>query len=189
VPTGLSNALQGDFGEMWLEAVAAGCGLAHGRPERLDLDKADVQLTLLAAVGRTYHPKVDVQVKTEVNLRAGEDGMLSYDLDIKTYDVLRRTDHVVRRILAVIGLEPDEPRVRLTDEGTLLLGRGAWVSLEGMSPSPNRTSQVVKLPVANTLDHDGIKRMLTQYGVRSSTPVPDIDLWNINPNQGWEGIL
>jgi hypothetical protein len=187
VPSGLSNPLQGDFGEMWLEAVAAGCGLAHGRPERIDLDKADVQLTLLREVGGTYHPKVDVQVKTEVNLRIGSDGTFSYDLDIRTYDVLRRQDHTVRRILAVIALRPEEPRIKLIDEGTVLIGLGAWVSLEGMAPSANRTSQVVRLPAANTLDHEGLTRMLTQYGVRSSTPVPEIDLWNLDPNLGWEG--
>jgi hypothetical protein len=39
------NALQGDFGEAWLEAVAAGCGLLHGRPSTVDLEKADVELT------------------------------------------------------------------------------------------------------------------------------------------------
>ncbi|GAA4223819.1 hypothetical protein GCM10022254_01870 [Actinomadura meridiana] len=31
------NTLQGDFGEAWLEAVAAGCGLLHGRPTTVDL--------------------------------------------------------------------------------------------------------------------------------------------------------
>jgi hypothetical protein len=172
---------------MWLEAVAAASGLDHGRPDRKDLDKADVQLTMLSVVAGTYHPRVDVQVKTEVGLRAGEDGMISYNLDISTYDVLRRQDHVVRRILVVIGLEPEEPRVRLVDEGTLLIGRGAWVSLEGLPASPNTTSQVVRLPVTNTIDAQGLTRMLTQYGVRSSTPVPDPDLWLGDPQQDTEG--
>ena len=63
------NALQGDFGEAWLEAVAAGCRLLHGRPSTLDLDKADVEVTLLGIAAGTYNPTVKVQVKTEVNLR------------------------------------------------------------------------------------------------------------------------
>lgn len=184
---GVENALQGDFGETWLEVVAAGCGLSHGRPDTLDLDKADVQLMLRGVFGGTYNPTVKVQVKTEVNLRVGDDGMFSYNLDVKTYDVLRRTDHVVRRILAVIALETAQPRVRLHADGTLLVGHGAWVSLEGMPASDNEATQVVKLPVANTIDPAGLERMLTQYGVRSTAPVPRPNLWLADPGSGSEG--
>lgn len=183
---GVRNALQGDFGEAWLRAVAAGCGISHGRPDELDLDKADVQLMLREVIRGTYHPTVKVQVKTEVNLRQGRDGMYSFSLDIKTYDVLRRSDHVVRRVLAVIGLEPEEPRVRLEPGGTLLVGRGAWICLEGMPASANTSSQVVRLPAANTIDHAGLRRMLTEHGVRSSTPVPAVDPWSSDP-AGSEG--
>lgn len=183
---GVGNTLQGDFGETWLEAVAAGCGLSHGRPDTLDLDKADIQLMIRGVVRGTYNPTVKVQVKTEVGLGPGDDGMLSYSLDIETYDVLRREDHVVRRILVVIGLDIDGSRVRLHDDGTLLVGRGAWVSLEGMPASENSTKQVVKLPVANTIDHAGLERMLTEYGVRSSAPVPTVDIWRNDTKPGME---
>ncbi len=183
---GVGNALQGDFGESWLEAVAAGCGLSHGRPDALDLDKADVQLMLRGVVTGTYNPTVKVQVKTEVGLLPAGDGAFSYSIDIETYDVLRREDHVIRRILVVIGLEADGPRVRLQDDGTLLVGHGAWVSLEGMPKSENTTKQVVKLPVTNTIDHAGLERMLKEYGVRSTAPVPTIDLWRDSSMSGRE---
>lgn len=174
---GVGNALQGDFGESWLEAVAAGCGFSHGRPDVLDLDKADVQLMLRGVVSGSYNPTVKIQVKTETGLLPGDDGTISYSLDIETYDVLRREDHVVRRILVVIGLEAAGPRVRLQDDGTLLVGHGAWISLEGMPSSENATKQVVRLPVTNTIDQVGLERMLKEYGVRSTAPVPRIDLW------------
>jgi hypothetical protein len=173
------NALQGDFGEAWLQAVAAGCGLLHGPPATVDLEKADVQLTLLGHVMGTYNPTVKVQVKTATNLRMGDDGTFDYDLDIATYEVLRREDHAVRRVLAVIGLPPDKERVRLLEDGTLLVGRGAWVSLEGERSSDNTTTQVVRLPVTNTLDGPGLERMLSTYGVRRSTPVPEVDVWAV----------
>src|SRR5829696_4630523 len=98
---GEENILQGDFGEMWVEAVAAGSGISHGRPHTTDLEKADVELTLREVVNGTYHPTVKVQVKTTTALRQSENGLLAYDLDIATYDVLRRLDHSVRRILVV----------------------------------------------------------------------------------------
>ncbi|MCW2932177.1 MAG: hypothetical protein JWM19_3139 [Actinomycetia bacterium] len=172
-----NNALQGDFGEAWLEAVAAGCGFLHGRPASLDLEKADVQLTLLGRHQGTFNPTVKVQVKTEVEPRTDTDGTLVYNLDVPTYDVLRRQDHAVRRVLAVIGLSAEGPRVKLSDDGTILVGRGAWVSLEGYPVSPNSTSQVIRLPVANTLGQAGLDRMLKTHGVTRPTPVPDADPW------------
>lgn len=183
MPAG-KNALQGDFGEAWLEAVAAGCGHLHGRPTTLDLEKADVELTLLGIIAGIYNPTVKVQVKTGVNLRRDPDGALIYNLDIATYNVLRRQDHSVRRVLAVIGLSGDGSRVRLHPDGTMLIGYGAWVSLEGYPPSGNATSQVVRLPAANTLDGPGLDQMLRTYGVPRSTPVPDVDPWAITKMEG-----
>jgi hypothetical protein len=173
------NAYQGEFGEAWLRAVAAGCGLLHGTPATIDMIKGDVQLTLPEQVPGSNYPTVIVQVKTDVNLRRGPEGGFAYDLDVATYDVLRREDNTVRRVLAVIGLPGEGERVRLHAEGTLLVGRGAWVSLEGERPSSNTTSQVVYLPENNTLDGPGLDRMLRTYGVRISTPVPDVSLWNV----------
>lgn len=171
------NAFQGDFGEAWLEVVAAGCGLLHGRPATLDLQKADVQLTLQGPQLGTYNPAVLVQVKTTVDLRRLPDGDYSYDLDIETYDVLRRNDHAIRRVLAVIAVPREGEYVRLHPDGTLLIGRGSWVSLEGLPQSSNKTRQAVRLPSSNTLDCFGLHQMLKTYGVRRSTPVPDVDAW------------
>jgi Domain of unknown function (DUF4365) len=109
------NPLQGDFGEAWLEAVAAGCNLLHGCSTTLDLEKADVELVLRGVVNGTYNPTVKVQVKTTQTLRRLQGGGFSYDLDVETYDVLRRDDHSVRRILAVIEVAPEGQRVRLQD--------------------------------------------------------------------------
>jgi hypothetical protein len=171
-----SNSLQGDYGETWLRAVAAGCEFLHGRPTTLDLEKADVELVYPGLVNNQRNPTVKVQVKTTVELRE-KDGHYAYDLDVNTYNVLRQTDFVVRRLLAVIRLPRRGERVRLLKSGTLLAGRGAWVSLEGEPESPNATSQVVYLPVGNTIDRPGLEDMLFTYGVRSSTPVPDVDAW------------
>jgi hypothetical protein len=180
------NAIQGDFGEAWLRVVASGCGLLHGPATTVDLDKADVQLTLRGYVDGTYSPTVMAQVKTEVGLRTDAAGNFVYNLDVQTYDVLRRDDHSVRRVLVVIGLVREGPRVRLHEDGTLLVGRGAWVSLEGYPPTENTTSQVIRLAVANTLDEPGLYRMLRTYGVRRSSPVPDIDTW-ADPKRNTEG--
>lgn len=175
--SGDEKVLQGEFGESWLEVVAAGCGLLHGRPATVDLEKADVQLTQCGVVDGTYNPTVKVQVKTTTSLRITEDGHAVYHLDVGTYDVLRRLDHSVRRVLVVIVLPEDGARVRLVEEGTLLVGRGAWVSLEAAPPTDNTATTAVRLPLCNTLDRDGLYAMLRRHGVRRSTPVPDFDVW------------
>jgi hypothetical protein len=178
---GDANTLAGDFGEAWLEAVAAGCGLLHGRPTTLDLEKADVELVLREHVGNTYNPSVKAQVKTTLDLRDADDDHYAYDLDVGTHEVLRREDHSFRRVLVVINLSADGERVRDQADGTLLVGRGAWVSLEGRPASTNKETQVVHLPKINTLDKNGLLRMLRTCGVRKSTPVPDIDPWGGTP--------
>jgi hypothetical protein len=179
------NAIQGDFGEAWLEAVASGSGLLRGR-STLDLEKADVQITYPGSVAGCYCPSVKIQVKTQLNPKTDPDGSLVYSLDVQTYDVLRREDHAVRRVLVVIGLIADGPKIKLHQEGTLLVGRGAWVSLEGHPPTSNRTSQVVRLPAQNTLDEPGLHRMLGTYGVRTSSQVADYDPW-ADPKRELEG--
>jgi hypothetical protein len=170
------NSLQGDYGETWLRAVAASCGLLHGRPTTLDLEKADVELVRRGLWNGMWHPIVKVQVKTTVDLRQ-EDSHFVFDLDIDTYNVLRRDNETVRRVLAVFRLPRRGEKVRLLKSGTLLVGSGAWVSLEGQPATSNTASRVVRLPVVNTIDRLGLERMLTTYGVRSSSPVPDVDAW------------
>jgi Domain of unknown function (DUF4365) len=125
------NAIHGDYGETWLRAVAAGCGLLHGRPTTLDLEKADVELVRRGLWEGTWHPTVKVQVKTTVDLRQEEDHFV-YNLDADTYNVLCRDNESVRRILAVFGLPRQGEKVRLQRSGTLFVGSGAWISLEGL---------------------------------------------------------
>lgn len=169
-------SIQGDYGETWLRAVAASSGLLHGRPTTLDLEKADVELVRMGLWHGMWHPTVKVQVKTTVDLRE-EDGHFVYELDAGTYNVLRRDNETVRRVLAVFRLPRNGERVRLLKSGTLLAGRGAWVSLEGQPETANASSCTVRLPLANAIDRPGLERMLATYGVRSSTPVPELDPW------------
>lgn len=168
---------QGDFGEAWLHVIAAGSNLLHGTPTTLDLEKADVELVLRGEVDGTYYPTVKVQVKTTASLRQADSGAYSYDLDVRTYDVLRRENHSVSRLLAVIEVDWNGERFRLHDEGTLLLGRGAWTSLAGLPATSNTETQAVTLPMTNTLDRVGLETMLKTYGSRRTTFVPDINIW------------
>lgn len=176
VSEGERNLLQGDFGEAWVHAAAAACGIDHGPNATVDRIKGDVRLTLNGIAGGVRYPSVFVQVKTTINLRdAGSHW--SYDLDVTTHEVLRQTDHQTRRILAVIGLSEDGETLRIEPDGTLLLGRTSWVSLEDDEASENSETQVVRLPKEHVLDPHGFEKMLTEYGVPRSSKVPTIDEW------------
>lgn len=174
-PTGEREILQGDFGEMWLRTSAAGCGLGHERQATVDLIKADVALTLRRPNQRPKTAVVWVQVKTTIRPLRDLDTHWAYDLDVETYNVLCDHDGGTRRILAVIELSADGETIRMASDGTLLVGRTTWVSLEGLDPTPNADKQVVHLPKENVLDHAGLLNMLNTYGVPATTPVPDLD--------------
>lgn len=174
---GLARVYLGKFGESWVRAVAAGCGLLEGQPSELDLQRADVQLTLRGEVRGTVDPTVQVQVKTTAQAMEVDGDMARFNVDRPTYDALRETRRMIRRVLAVVWVDQDGDRVRLEDDGTLLVGRAAWVSLEGEPASDNVAAVSVRVPLANTLDDTGLRRLLEEFGVPRSTPVPSIDPW------------
>ena len=171
-----NTTMQGDFGEKWLCAVASGCGL-HVIPINWpDTRKADLMITFPGELNELHDPAVKVQVKTTqggLRLLEGDAAMASYQLDIDTYDVLRKTNHFVPMVLIVFGVAAEGQRVRLEQDGTLLVGRGLWVSLAGWDPKTT-ASVVVRLPVANTVDGPGLLRMLRELGVSRSSPVEEV---------------
>jgi hypothetical protein len=173
---GEEKIIDGDYGETWLRAVAAGSGLLHGRPTTLDLEKADVELVRKGNWNGVWNPTVKIQVKTTVELRE-EGGHFFYDLDVETYEVLRRDGETIRRILVVFRLPRNGEKVRLRKDGTLLVGCGAWTSLEGAPATSNKSTQVIRLPIANSIDRPGLERMLATYGARLSSPVSNVEAW------------
>jgi hypothetical protein len=185
MPTGgLSSAnplkFQGDFGEMWLRTAASNCRIQHEGVGSLDLDKKDVELTWLDTLDGMRNPTVKVQVKTTVGIPRPIDGCYSYALDRDTYDFLRDSNHVVKRVLVVVWLDEADRWMEVATEASTLLGRGAWVDLEGAPDSENTTSVSVHLPVVNTLDCAGLRQLMTTCGVRQSSKVPETDVWGVD---------
>lgn len=176
---GIARNYLGDFGEEWVKAVAAGCGYLQGNPSTKDLQRSDVQLTMVGEVSGVSDPTVQVQVKaTEKRMVLEADGChAGFSLDRKTYDALRNKNRTVRRVLAVIWVTKNGGHVARQKDGTLLVGHAAWVSLEELPETTNKTSVMIKVPIANTFDHDGLRRLLEEFGIPRSTPVPEINAW------------
>ena len=174
---GNESSILGDFGEHWLRVCASGVNLLHGSPDSRDLIRADVSVTYDGSAWGTSNPSVWVQVKTTQNAREGEDDSLTFDLDVETYNVLRRTDSHTRRLLLVVKVSDLDEKIQLAPDGTLLRGTARWVSIEGWPETFNTESVAVRLPGENRVDQQGLLRMLEEYGTRRSTPVPEIDGW------------
>lgn len=174
--TGLTNRLQGDFGELWVEVVATALDLGAAPSDRSDLHKSDLTLTHYGEINGYDAPSVKVQVKTEVDVPTNENGDLRYALDAETHRVLCKIS-AVRRILVVINMPSRHERIQFTEEGTLLRGKAHWISLENEAPSENKESQTVLIPAGNSLDENGLRHIMQTYGIPRTTEVPSVDVW------------
>ncbi|PWF84026.1 hypothetical protein CIK52_13915 [Kocuria rosea] len=173
---GLTNRLQGDFGELWVEVVATALDLGAAPSDRSDLHKSDLTLTHYGEIDGYDAPSVKVQVKTEVEVPTNDNGDLRYALDADTHRVLCKRS-AVRRILVVVNMPSRHERIQFTDEGTLLRGKAHWISLEDAPPSENKESQTVLIPAENSLDEQGLRHIMRTYGVPRTTKAPPVDIW------------
>ena len=157
---------------MLLELAAPAAGLLHGRPTTLDLEKADVELVLPGEHFGEMNPTVKVQVKTTIDLREVSDEDYAYDLDIPTYDVLRKTNHRIRRLLLVVHVPEHDEWLVYTEHGLLLRGDAVWGTLEGVPKSSNDKTQVVRLPKVNRVDKEGLAENVKNLRRFSLYPCP-----------------
>ncbi|MDD9995869.1 MAG: DUF4365 domain-containing protein, partial [Dehalococcoidia bacterium] len=105
--------------------------------------------------------KVDFQLKaTTVYDIQGSD--IAYDLRVENYNQLIATDGVPN--ILILFLMPDDPAQWLSHtEDELCLRKCAyWVSLMGLPPSSNTSSQRVRVPLANVFHPDGLQSMFDQ---------------------------
>lgn len=177
--TGQESITHGDFGEMWLEVAAASIGLLHGKAPIPDLEKADVEVTYNGELNGFLNPSVKIQVKTTTQNFSVDpaSGDMTYGLDAKTYGFLRKENHCTPRAVAVVGLNGNGQRSRVTDEGLLLLGHARWVDLKGAPESQNAATVSITLPGCNTFDQFGLMEMIGTIGIPRSTRATPQDYW------------
>lgn len=175
VAAGWQSIWDGEFGESWLKGVAAGSGILQGRPFTLDLWKTDVLLAMPAITPDEVELTVRAQVKTTTGFRRNSDNTASIQLDRSDYNALTQPLGI-KRLLVVVWLASDGDRVRIADDGTLLVGHSAWISLEGEA-QVTQSTKTVRVPLSKTVDPTGLRRMLTEYGRQRSTEVAEVSLW------------
>lgn len=131
------------FSRAFLTAVSA----AAGYP-------VEFRLNDVGGVDATVHDggvSVDFQLKATSSF-CDDETDIAYDLDVRTYDLLRDNVRSAPGYLAVV-LIPIAERNWLQQSSKRLLLRhcGYWLDLTGSPSSPNRTKVRVHLPRKNTL--------------------------------------
>jgi hypothetical protein len=134
----------------YLQAVAAQAGLTFST--RVYDYGTDVTLSEVREINGIYAETgflIDVQLRSSTLAGVREEAVV-YDLDVRTYDYLRRPDAMTPRILVLLVLPADEADWVHQSEASLELRRCAyWVSLRGDPETANTSSVRVAIPRAN----------------------------------------
>lgn len=93
----------------YAQAVAAVCGCTCARPEP-DYG-SDMTIRRVVRSGKVFRPvgrNLDVQLRSTTSAILTTTEVL-YDLDVRTYDILRRATHRAPHYLLLLVLPPTEP--------------------------------------------------------------------------------
>jgi Domain of unknown function (DUF4365) len=103
---------------------------------------------------------IDVQLRSTTRAIVG-DNSIDFDLDVRTYDYLRRSSLNRPRLLVLLVLPEAEVEWIAQDERELRLRRCAyWLSLRGLPPSEATSSVRVSIPRSDVFDATGLTRLL-----------------------------
>ncbi len=105
--------------------------------------------------------RVDFQLKATTSYEETET-VLGYDLRIQNFNQLIVEDDVPRILILFVMPHDDSEWLSQSDEELCLRKCAYWVSLMGMTRSPNSSTVRVYVPVANVFDQDGLRNMFRQ---------------------------
>jgi hypothetical protein len=150
------NDRKGNFGVIYLRAVAAVAGYGASVPES-DFDSID--LKLCSRSGKRY--MLDFQVKCTAlpPPRNGED--FSFELSKKNYDDLRVDTIAPRYLFVVIVPDDAEQWLRQNERRMHVRHCGYWLSLKGFPDVSNTTSVTVRIPRRNVLTPYALTELMT----------------------------
>jgi hypothetical protein len=155
------NHRQEALSRAYIKAIAARCGL---NCSFRDFDYGiDLTIHAVEQVDGGYCEtgfNLDVQAKSTINAVI-EDDRIKYDLTIKNYNDLRRTELQTPRILVVLLLPEDEEQWTAMTEEELSLRRCAyWLSLCGREATENQDAIRVEVPRANRFSVEALSLLM-----------------------------
>lgn len=146
----------------YLQAVAAKAGLNYCL---FGFDYGtDICLREVEDVGGRYIEsglQVDVQLKSTTRAIV-TDREIKYDLDVRTYDQLRRTDNILRLFVLLVLPEDEAEWVEQSEEELMLRRCAYWLVLRG-GPDVQSVSTVrVSIPRENLLTANALLEIISR---------------------------
>jgi hypothetical protein len=157
------NLRQEALSRAYVRAVAARAGVICGATEN-DLG-FDLLLRAVEQHGQQFWdsgPQIDLQLRstTQAGVRDAE---VVYDLDVRTYDLLRREPSPRPRLLVLLVLPEDEAEWLTQSADELILRRCAfWRSLRGAAPTTNQATIRLVIPLANVFSVEALQRLMDE---------------------------
>lgn len=103
---------------------------------------------------------LDFQLKATANPKVSDDSLI-FDLDVRTYNLLREETRSGYGVLAVVVIDPDRSSWLTMNHGHTLLVRCAYfIELYGKPSTTNSTSIRLHIPRSNLLTVPAIKKLM-----------------------------
>src|SRR5262249_55141592 len=150
------NHRQEALSRAYVRAVAAQAGVLCGSTEQ-DLG-FDMILRAVEVHDQQYWdsgPQLDVQLKSTTRAEV-RDSEVAYDLEVRSYNLLRRTTRTQPCVLILLILPEDESLWLTQSTEELILRRVAyWMSLQGAEPTTVR----VTIPRTNVFTVEALRSL------------------------------
>lgn len=106
-------------------------------------------------------PSINVQLKSSYSQVREENGFIVYNLEVKNYKDLIKTDRFVPTILVLLHMYEEKDRwLSHTPEQLIIRKCAYWVSLKGKEDTDNTQSITIRIPIANLLTPSSLKELM-----------------------------
>lgn len=154
-----SNLWKEQYSLAHLRSVASQAGLTFD-VTAVDIAGVDGRIAMPTRNRNGYfEPVVSVQMKSTQVLRRDAAGVPRFDLDVRTYDILRDPTRLIPAILIVVELPTDQAAwIHYGADSICLSHRAHWTKMRGLGDVTNTSTVAVGLP--ELLDADGLWDLL-----------------------------
>ncbi|MEU1735312.1 DUF4365 domain-containing protein [Streptosporangium sp. NPDC020145] len=143
------------FSIAYVQALASAAGYAV-EVSRVDQFGVDLEI-------RDRAMRIDVQMKCTEKLKSLDDDNFTFDLDVRTYNLLCGPDRILPGYLFVVEVPKDISRwITPTSEGILLRKFGYYADMTLLAPTKNKASKAVHFPKENRLTVESVEQIMLE---------------------------
>ncbi|BAS56789.1 hypothetical protein LBWT_27140 [Leptolyngbya boryana IAM M-101] len=160
-----------EFSYAYVHAIASTAGFCV-QPKSRPMDSAGLDIIIEAPGAMTKgvlsFPKIEAQVKCTATKANITELFIKFPLEVKNYNKLRLTSHLVPQILIVV-LVPEilENWIEITEpESTVIRKCAYWLSLKGKEETLNDETITVSIPRSNLLTPESLTELMSKVAHR-----------------------